>query len=721
MAEPKKPLGERLIEEGLITSDALREALDLQKRFGGRLGECLLELKSISESSLLRFLAAEYRTRYVATDKLARVKIPTEVLDKIPVRMAEQQMLIPIMVDPARKVISVVMAEPQNLAVIEEVRLVADMAQVYAYIARRSAITAAIKKHYYGDPTAFAIQDTGSKLTGDAQQLSDFYEHQAREGTPTGAVSFGRLNLPTDTQPSIGSDPRIGAGATSVRQAIDEVHRASLMSDNDFIETLNILVGLHEMRRKAFRGHSASVARHARTVAQKLMLPPRDVNYVIIAAYLHDLGKRSDRHLTLMSVGAKEEYQAEAKKSYLTPTRLFETVHLPVQVNSIVGHIFECFDGSGLPEGAAGERIPIGSRIIAAVDAYEDLTKNPGNAFGGIMGKDDALGRLEGLAGALFDPHVVEVLKMVHSGELLKQRLLGAGKRILLVEPDERAAAKLEGELVGRGFLVENARSSEAAHAAIRSGTFDLVISEVDIQPENGYLLCAGLRKEPSSAAVPFLFLSNRGSGGDIERGLAVGASDYVVKPANPEMLAGKVQRLLDQRVASAPPEAVYGSLDEMPIDQILRTIAGAKRSGALHVLGEGKSATVWLENGRVVHIQAGDETDQAAFSALLDYKLGEFSLDPTAVATVRGTPQDVELLFRAAETERKAKAAKAAALQQAGAAVKATSKPSEAPERPADESETSEPSAPTGGSEGGARIAVAPTSVRPEKRRKQV
>src|SRR5205823_2358503 len=106
-----------------------------------------------------------------------------------------------------------------------------------------------------------------------------------------------------------------------------------------------------------------------------------------------------DRHLTLMSIVELPEHQTAARKYYLTPTKLFETVHLPVQVNSIVGHLYECFDGSGLPEGLAKESIPIGSRIIAAVDCYEDLTKNPANAFGGAVGKDEALKRMGEHAG----------------------------------------------------------------------------------------------------------------------------------------------------------------------------------------------------------------------------------------------------------------------------------------------------------------------------------
>ena len=64
-------------------------------------------------------------------------------------------------------------------------------------------------------------------------------------------------------------------------------------------KTLNILIGLMEMNRKEFRGHSAQVARQSTLIGRRIGLPPRDVAHISIASYLHDLGKRPDKHFTL--------------------------------------------------------------------------------------------------------------------------------------------------------------------------------------------------------------------------------------------------------------------------------------------------------------------------------------------------------------------------------------------------------------------------------------
>ncbi len=668
-SDTKKKLGERLIEAGLITQDGLQQALELQKRFGGRLGDCLVELRHISEQALLRFLATEYRTRYVAAEKLSKVKIPQDVLDKIPVRMAEQQALIPLMIDGDRRIISIVMAEPQNLQVIEEVRLVTDMAEVYAYIGLRSAIQAAIKKHYYGDPTAFAILESGTGVRQDVAPLVDYYEHA--QGTDSKSFSVTQLNrLPTETNPRMrpSTDPRgratgiTGLSPTSVRQSIDELHRASVMSDNDFVETLHIMVGLLEMRRKEFKGHSSSVARGVRTISMRLGLPSREVNYNTIAAYLHDLGKRSDRHLTLLSIRAGDDWKVEAKRYYRTPIKLFETVHLPVQVNQILAHLYEAYDGTGLPEQRAGDAIPSGSRIIAVIDAFEDLHRNPQNFLKKTLPKDEALNVLGQHSGSLFDPKVMEAMRLLHSGDLLRQRLLADTRTVLYLDPDESGAALLLEKLSQKGVSARYARSAEAALDILREGDIDLIVSEVNLGTEDGFLFATSLRQVPELSAIPLVFVTSRSEPTAIERGLAVGAVDYIVKPYMPEVVAGKIRKVIDERASQAPGRPVHGSFDEMALADVIRTIGQAKRSGQLAIPTAGKTAEIYFDRGRVVHAIHGHVKGELALMELLDTDQGEFHLDPNYLILEHLIDRDAEVLLREHATRKARGAAKPAA-----------------------------------------------------------
>src|SRR6185295_10000814 len=83
-----------------------------------------------------------------------------------------------------------------------------------------------------------------------------------------------------------------------------------------------------------------------------------------------------------------------------------------------------------------GEDIAIGARILAAVDSWLDLTRNPGNAFGRLFTREQALSYMAEQAGKLFDPRVVEMLELLHSGELLRRRLESDGRQILVAEPE---------------------------------------------------------------------------------------------------------------------------------------------------------------------------------------------------------------------------------------------------------------------------------------------
>lgn len=650
--ESQKKLGEKLLAAGLLSPEGLSQALDRQKKAGGRIGDLLVEMKLISEQSLLRFLAMELKTRFVATDKLSKVKIPQEVLDKLPVRLAEQQVVLPLMVDAERRILSVVMAEPQNTAAVAEIQILSDMAEVYAYVGLRSAILAGIKKHYYGDPTAFAVLDE-ALARGDLSALSGATE--SREPSRiVAAASISRVTSDTNPRGRAGTDPRArssgltGASATSVRAQIDELHRGSLTSENDYVETLHILVGLLELRRKEMKGHSAAVARGTRSISLRMGLPPREVNFNTIAAYLHDLGKRPDRHLTLFSIGANEEYKADARRYFRTPIKLFETVHLPVQVNQVLAHVYEAFDGSGLPEGRAMDAIPMGARIIAAIDAFEDLSKNAQNHLGRLLSRDEAIQWLVKHQGKLFDPKVVEAIQLLHSGELLRERLLADYVTAVFVDGDEAALAPLAAALKTKGVHARHVNGSDAALELVRSGEVDLVVSEIDLPHGDGFAIANALRQlYPDGTGVPLVFLSHRNDPTSIERGLALGAADYLLKPYDANSASTKIRKIVDEK-SMGTTRMVHGHFEEMSLPDVIRTIGLGKRTGQLAILGaSSRNAEVWFDGGRLVQATHGSIRGEPALFELLELEAGEFRFDPGLRPADAGIERDAEVLLR--------------------------------------------------------------------------
>jgi len=659
-------LGERLIQAGLITPAALSQALELQKRGGGRLGDCLVELRLISEQALLRFLAAEFNTRYVSAEKLSKVKVEPDVLDRVPVRMAEKCGIVPIAYDLESKVLSVVMAEPQNAESIEELKLVSHAEQVVNFIALRSAVTAGIKKFYYGDPSAFAmLEASNAQQKSDLGAMGSAYEQQGPSESTRQASSQDLNQRPTGTfsafRPGTSNSIQVMAEAgrpltgisnpnapTSVRRAMDAIHRASVMSDNDYIETLNVLIGLLEISGKQ-KGHSARVAKQARNVGGRLGLSHRELNYLTIAAYLHELGK-GEPHLTLLSAHASEPHRALAKKVIRAPLKLFESVHLPAQVSTILMQSFEAYDGSGLPQGAKGDEIALGARILAAVDSYEDLVSNTENVVGAALPKGDALRTMNQQSGKLFDPAVLEVLRQLGTGEILRQRLMADGHQVLLAEPDEAARVGLTRALAQVGLSVTAVGNSELALHHATAGDADLVIAAVSLQPDDAFVLASELRNEPLTASMPVLLLADTDEPSMRDRATQLGIAGILLKPVDEEQLADVAKKLLDERLgAGAPHRPVQGSLEELALPDLLRVLASIRRSGQLTVHTDDDRGELYLEQGRIVHAVLGGKSGREALRQILASRNGDFRIDPNFLILEQQLDLDVEVALREA------------------------------------------------------------------------
>lgn len=111
-------------------------------------------------------------------------------------------------------------------------------------------------------------------------------------------------------------------------------------------------------------------------------------------------------------------------------------------------------------------------------------------------------------------------------------------------DPSVRRVLKLRLELKGYEVaLYENAPEALAVLAAARTPAPDLIICDVMMPGLDGYETCRRVRA--MGAAMPFLFLTNKGASVDKVRGLEAGADDYILKPFDPHELEAKVARYL--------------------------------------------------------------------------------------------------------------------------------------------------------------------------------
>jgi putative two-component system response regulator len=173
-------------------------------------------------------------------------------------------------------------------------------------------------------------------------------------------------------------------------------------------------------------GHSERVCYYSDFISKGLSLPARDRTELQIASYLHDIGK----------IGISNRFIN--KKGPLTPTdwaiikqhtkksiELLVPLNLSPNIISFIQHHHERYDGTGYPDGLAGDQIPLGARIIAISDSYDSMTSD--RPYRKLLSNGEARNELLKFSGKQFDPNLISiflnVLKEMEEVFLVKDHL----------------------------------------------------------------------------------------------------------------------------------------------------------------------------------------------------------------------------------------------------------------------------------------------------------
>lgn len=169
---------------------------------------------------------------------------------------------------------------------------------------------------------------------------------------------------------------------------------------------LQLVDGL-ERRRLVPSGHGERSAKLAARLAERLQLLPADRQELDLACRLVDLGKAFVRPALLQKQGPLSDAELQSLHSH--PVRAAEQLDCVPglrRVGKTLRHQLERYDGRGLPDGLRGERIPLGSRILAIAAAFDLLTTCAGER---PLECNEALERIAKERGEVFDPWLVDV------------------------------------------------------------------------------------------------------------------------------------------------------------------------------------------------------------------------------------------------------------------------------------------------------------------------
>ncbi|MDR7483345.1 MAG: HD domain-containing protein [Armatimonadota bacterium] len=261
------------------------------------------------------------------------------------------------------------------------------------------------------------LPHTAVDVSADARWASVFGRGRAgsavlfplRAGGQTfGAAFLARRDVRLFSEPEVeATEALLAATAPALRDAQMQVQAHEFM-----MSTVNALAAALEAKDPYTRGHSQRVASNAVALAEEIGLPLDEVERIRWASLLHDIGKiGTPEHILRKRGPLTDEERAIMNLHAERGARILKEFAPFRGLVDYVRYHQEAYDGSGYPEGLAGEAIPLGARIIRIADTFDALISDRPYRRGRAI--DEATAELRAMAGSVLDPFLVDVFLRV--------------------------------------------------------------------------------------------------------------------------------------------------------------------------------------------------------------------------------------------------------------------------------------------------------------------
>jgi len=197
-------------------------------------------------------------------------------------------------------------------------------------------------------------------------------------------------------------EDRVQAATARLRSSLDTISQS-------YRATLEALCSALDARERETAEHSLRVTRYTLELADRLGVPTTAREHLERGALLHDIGKIGIPDTVLLKAGplTEEEWRIMRRHPQVGHDILAGISFLGPAAEIVLCH-HERWDGTGYPQGLAGEGIPLGARIFAVADALDAITSD--RLYRAAASFETAFAEIARCAGTQFDPRVVKAL-----------------------------------------------------------------------------------------------------------------------------------------------------------------------------------------------------------------------------------------------------------------------------------------------------------------------
>src|SRR6202050_4481233 len=168
-------LGEILVKDSLISADQLKQALDYQKKNGGRLGTCLVKLGLVSDDDITAVLSRQYG---VPSINLKFYEVDPAVIKLVPQETAVRYQIVPL--SRVGSTLTIAMTDPTNVFAMDDIKFMTGF-NVEPVVASETAISEAINKFYGAAESVEELDKVMKDLAGDETDM-EMAGQKARRG-----------------------------------------------------------------------------------------------------------------------------------------------------------------------------------------------------------------------------------------------------------------------------------------------------------------------------------------------------------------------------------------------------------------------------------------------------------------------------------------------------------------------------------------------------------